>query len=334
MERNVSIDVAKGICIILVVIGHLLQFDCSGLAKNTLFNYIYAFHMSVFMMLSGYVASYGNYDVTFTKLILRRFRQLMVPFLVWMVLTIVYWHTSLVGAITLAMSFLKRPDVGAWFLLSLFFIYLYFLLAKKIAKMLPVRNAMVSELITLVGMLVLMLAIRACLKKSIFSDLCSWFYYLPDKYYVMFTFGYMVAKYKKSVIQNPFLLILSVVIFALSIGRFHFSQSSALLQLTVSIPASILMINLSSSIGLTFNGNVNWLMTFGKYSIVIYLVHLFFVHSLYGGAEFTAKLNTFCLAGLCLIFAIPICFLCVWIGKTMGAYPLLNELLFGKIRRK
>lgn len=40
MERDVSIDIAKGICIILVVIGHLLQFDCSGLAKNTLFNYI------------------------------------------------------------------------------------------------------------------------------------------------------------------------------------------------------------------------------------------------------------------------------------------------------
>lgn len=105
MERDVSIDIAKGICIILVVIGHLLQFDCSGLAKNILFNYIYAFHMPVFMMLSGYVASYGKYDVTFTKLILRRFRQLMVPFLVWMVLTIVYWHTSLVGDITLAMSF-------------------------------------------------------------------------------------------------------------------------------------------------------------------------------------------------------------------------------------
>ena len=100
MERDVSIDIAKGICIILVVIGHLLQFDCSGLAKNTLFNYIYAFHMPVFMMLSGYVASYGNFDVPFTKLILRRFRQLMVPFFVWMVLTVVYWHTSLAGDIT------------------------------------------------------------------------------------------------------------------------------------------------------------------------------------------------------------------------------------------
>lgn len=334
MERDVSIDIAKGICIILVVIGHLLQFDCSGLAKNTLFNYIYAFHMPVFMMLSGYVASYGNFDVPFTKLILRRFRQLMVPFLVWMVLTVVYWHTSLVGDITLAMSFLKRPDVGAWFLLSLFFVYLYFLIAKKIARMLPVRNTMISELITLWGMLVLMLAIRVFLKKSIFSDFCSWFYYLPDKYYVMFTFGYMVAKYKKSVIQNPFLLILSFVIFALSIGRYHFSQSSALLQLTVSIPASILMISLSSSIGLAFNGNVYWLMTFGKYSIVIYLVHFFFVHSLYGWAMLTESLNTLCLSGLCLIVAIPICFLCVWIGKTMVAYPLLNELLFGKIRRK
>lgn len=172
MERDVSIDIAKGICIILVVIGHLLQFDCSGLAKNTLFNYIYAFHMPVFMMLSGYVASYGNFDVPFTKLILRRFRQLMVPFLVWMVLTVVYWHTSLAGDITLAMSFLKRPDVGAWFLLSLFFIYLYFLIAKKIARMLPVHNAMVSELITSGGMLVLMLAIRVCLKKLFFSDLC------------------------------------------------------------------------------------------------------------------------------------------------------------------
>ncbi len=94
------------------------------------------------------------------------------------------------------------------------------------------------------------------------------------------------------------------------------------------------MISLSSSMGLAFNGNVNWLMTFGKYSIVIYLVHLFFVHSLYGVAELTAKLNVFLLAGLCLIVAIPICFLCVWIGKTMVANPLLNELLFGKIIRK
>lgn len=71
-DRLVYIDIAKGIAIILVVIGHLLQYNFSGTYKHILFNWIYSFHMPVFMMLSGYVSAYNTNITT----IFSSFRQI------------------------------------------------------------------------------------------------------------------------------------------------------------------------------------------------------------------------------------------------------------------
>lgn len=57
MERLDFIDYAKGIAILLVVIGHLLQYNFVGTPAKELFDVIYSFHMPLFMFLSGYVAS-------------------------------------------------------------------------------------------------------------------------------------------------------------------------------------------------------------------------------------------------------------------------------------
>lgn len=57
MERKVFIDYAKGLAILLVVIGHLLQYNLVGTSAKDLFDIIYSFHMPLFMFLSGYVAS-------------------------------------------------------------------------------------------------------------------------------------------------------------------------------------------------------------------------------------------------------------------------------------
>lgn len=52
MVRNESIDILKGILIILVIIGHILH---GSLDDNILRYYIYSFHMPVFFFLSGYL---------------------------------------------------------------------------------------------------------------------------------------------------------------------------------------------------------------------------------------------------------------------------------------
>lgn len=54
MQRLVSIDIAKAICIILVVIGH---YHPGNAPEWYIFinRFIYSFHMPVFMFASGYI---------------------------------------------------------------------------------------------------------------------------------------------------------------------------------------------------------------------------------------------------------------------------------------
>lgn len=53
MQRLVFLDIAKAICIILVVIGHYHP-DNSPEWYNVIWKFIYSFHMPLFMFASGY----------------------------------------------------------------------------------------------------------------------------------------------------------------------------------------------------------------------------------------------------------------------------------------
>lgn len=54
--RNKEIDYLKGLSIILVVVGHAIQYNICDYNVNPFFNIIYSFHMPLFMFISGYVA--------------------------------------------------------------------------------------------------------------------------------------------------------------------------------------------------------------------------------------------------------------------------------------
>ena len=56
-QRIEYIDLAKSVCIIIVVMGHILQYDLDGEGTYSLVSFILCFHMPLFMMLSGYVAA-------------------------------------------------------------------------------------------------------------------------------------------------------------------------------------------------------------------------------------------------------------------------------------
>lgn len=62
-ERSVVIDFIRGIAIILVILGHNIQYG-SGVSyytnelyfDNVLFKLIYSFHMPLFALISGYLS--------------------------------------------------------------------------------------------------------------------------------------------------------------------------------------------------------------------------------------------------------------------------------------
>ena len=128
--RIAKIDVLKGIAILLMVLGHSIQYKVQDFDSNIIFRFIYSMHMPLFMFLSGYVAWGKNIDLK------RKAQMLVIPFVAWFLIDYLYQlifsHTDfnfwdcLVGLI-------KRPDYGLWFLWVLFLNFVVLALVKKLA---------------------------------------------------------------------------------------------------------------------------------------------------------------------------------------------------------
>ena len=85
-NRLRSLDIAKGIAIILVVIGHAIPDattaqGISSFALGILFSIIYSFHMPLFFLISGYFVDTVSETVSRKQQIGKKFQRLMVPYL-------------------------------------------------------------------------------------------------------------------------------------------------------------------------------------------------------------------------------------------------------------
>lgn len=116
-ERILWADALKAFAIILVILGHCLQaID----ATSILYKYIYAFHMPLFMAISGFCSYKATVHINHLK---RRFLQLITPFFVW---PLVWYAVKLdfSGIIEYYLRLPLFPDTGLWFLYVLFLITL------------------------------------------------------------------------------------------------------------------------------------------------------------------------------------------------------------------
>lgn len=130
-ERLKSIDCIKGITILLVVFGHSIQYLIgSDLAfQNRLFNYIYSFHMPLFMFISGFV-SYKIIESS--DGIIRRAYQLLPPFFFCSLFASIIFSGKY--EIDTLINLFKRPEGGLWFLYVLFLISTYFTTVRLIIQ--------------------------------------------------------------------------------------------------------------------------------------------------------------------------------------------------------
>lgn len=86
-DRIVSLDIAKAICIILVVVGHYIP-DNSPEWYKLIHDVIYTFHMPLFMFASGYVYIATKKDIGYGDFIVKKIKRLMVPYLTTSVIVI------------------------------------------------------------------------------------------------------------------------------------------------------------------------------------------------------------------------------------------------------
>ena len=80
MQRLISFDIAKAICIILVVIGHYVP-DYSPEWYVGVHDVIYTFHMPLFMFASGYIYMATKKDIPYKDFLWKKVKRLMVPYL-------------------------------------------------------------------------------------------------------------------------------------------------------------------------------------------------------------------------------------------------------------
>lgn len=130
--RLTDIDIAKGICIILVVIGHYQPVSAPSLYVQ-LIDIIYCFHMPLFMYVSGYVYMHFKKPIAYKDFIFRKFRRLMIPYFLVSILIIglkllaernMYIQNPVTFSSFLELFYLPSAGYFLWFVYALFLIFL------------------------------------------------------------------------------------------------------------------------------------------------------------------------------------------------------------------
>lgn len=114
-QRIYALDNVKGFLILLVVLGHCIQFTTAGFDKVLLFRIIYSFHMPLFMWVSGYV-NYREYNGGL-GILKRRAIQLALPFLSWTLLNAFFAQNP-----HYIIDVFYDPTMSVWFVWDLFLI--------------------------------------------------------------------------------------------------------------------------------------------------------------------------------------------------------------------
>ena len=207
-KRNPLVDVLKGFAIILVVMGHATQWFTGDDRTHPLYMTIYAFHMPLFMFLSGYVSwnTRGQMDLH------KRFQVLVIPFFVWFFISAAY-HQYLFDFAKVwqgLKNLIYDPTKGMWFLWLLFWECVLLNVALIIKKH--------SELWTMIGLWSILIFLHRL------TGAQMPYYGLPELcwYFVYFTLGYALHRYElravkqmksigwTSVLLFPLLLLLQV----------------------------------------------------------------------------------------------------------------------------
>lgn len=127
-NRIIYLDVVKFLAIWMVCIGHS-YFLVDMSRASILYNWIYSFHMPLFMMLCGYF-SLKSYDKLVVPFLKQKIIQLLLPTVTISILTIIVCF--LIDLPDIAIVARSEAIGGMWFLRTLFFCFVYTYLFKRL----------------------------------------------------------------------------------------------------------------------------------------------------------------------------------------------------------
>jgi len=220
--RNNTVSIAKGLGIMLMVIGH------SGCPMGLTY-FIYFFHMPLFFFISGYF--FNPESVDSKRIFLnRKIKTLWMPFLKWSLIflllhnvlysihfeEVLYTWTDIWKRLII-IPFMFGEDTllgGYWFLNNLFYCSVLCLFFTWLFKYISSNMRMISSIFFIIATIVFMLSLF--LNNIIDNNVVK---RLPVMCFsgVMFGSGYLFSQFKFKFIKNRWLWVISFVILVLGV---------------------------------------------------------------------------------------------------------------------
>lgn len=307
------LDSLRGFAILLVVAGHLIQYNYENGLANPLFNIIYSFHMPFFFFLSG--CSRSVYETIkgvriscikeCFKEISNKFASLIIPSVIWTTIVPNFFKNEFSFHIGILSNY--------WFLNILFSIYVVWsvisLAYNKFSSKWPIITVPVCMVLV-----------------------CFFFniYRIPLTYLCFFVLGYLWQHFSLSKKIPSFMILLCAVLFLLIVGVYRYGESTVgesnrvWLMIPLSLMASVVLHYVFAGEKL----NCRCIEVLGKYSLGIYLCHYFLI-KLPMLKHFQNTLPIIWQFCLLMLVAVVISYVCVLIQIIVRQNDWLNAVLYG-----
>ena len=278
-DRIEYIDFLRGIAIISVVMGHIIQYNIQGEAADKCFDFIYSFHMGFFFFISGCAASLREDRNTWSNVISfvkKKTIQLLMPFFVWGGVVVVVLNENSMSVIPIRfVEILKYPDHGApWFLLHLFFIQLVFFLCCALTK-----RGNINKIRTVVLLLSVPLILSFLYFKSFFIEGYTW---IDPVWLLLFILGSIIKKIEINDRMARLIVVFFFTVFLIFVPHYDYQMKDFvernLIKMITSVTFSIFAYELIKvsydKIGNIEKKVINYL---GTNTLEIYVTHFLLI---------------------------------------------------------
>lgn len=267
-ERDKSIDVLKGIGILLIVLGHMPG------VHPTIITWIYSFHVPLFFLTAGFLFDRKNCEIKFVKFVWKKIMRLIIPLLVLeipLALFEIFKSRNDIHQIILILQdeLSWKFNIGAaWFLPCMFFALILFWLYIKVVK----------EEFILISTVVYVLILDICYNSF---DFTGYIMSCIGRIAIALMFlmlGYLLKRIKKADIK--YRRILLIITLTASIAMAVVNSRGSYVDLNCMVLNNFVLYVLSGIVGTifcyllaSFCKGIYWLDFLGKSTIIILLTH-------------------------------------------------------------
>ena len=312
-KRIDYLDQMRGIAIILVVIGHVMQFSL-GFGTSHLVDLIGIFHMPSFFFISGFL-SYSSQNNRWFELVFKRFKRLCVPFVVFSLAWCFCYQENWI-------ELLKWGGGRYWFLLVLFEVFALFMFVDQLTKCIKKDYIRVLSFLFPIILLIILEKVYPTLELYIHP---------VAKYYRYFIIGFFCSKYKNldtCLFKNDFIY---AVAFCVLILQWYFCSKNITILIFAGALSGIVLLRYFCE---NYNGNNRirmFLILIGKKSLLIYVLHYFFLVDIsdIGHVVLDVSNGFFLQLITSIVISFPIIFFCIVIGWFIESNKYLSIIMLG-----